>query len=103
MTLFGRATEAASYITLAPAVIFGLITSWRSPHPVWLRTGMSCTYGLLVAADLLNSGFHPPTHFNYGHPVQPFPALIFVGLVLVLLSAAATSHHPVATPTATHL
>ncbi len=87
MTLFGPATEAATYIILAPAVIFGLITSWRSPHPGWLRTGMSCTYGLLVAADILNSWLHPAAHVVYVHAVQPFAALIFVGLVLVWLSS----------------
>jgi Glycosyltransferase family 87 len=87
MTLFGPATEASTYIILAPAVIFGLITSWSSPHPAWLRTGMSCTYGLLVAADILNSWFHPATHVVYVHAVQPFTALIFVGLFLVWLSS----------------
>jgi hypothetical protein len=98
MTLFGPATEAASYIILAPAVIFGLITSWRSPHPVWLRTGMSCTYGLLVAADILNSGFHPATHVIYVHAVQPFTALIFVGLALVWLSSDGLWFRPVVIP-----
>ena len=98
MTLFGPATEAASYIILAPAVIFGLITSWRSPHPVWLRTGMSCTYGLLVAADVLNSGFHPATHVAYVHAVQPFTALIFVGLVLGWLSSDGLWSRPVVVP-----
>jgi len=87
MTLFGPATEAATYIILAPAVIFGLITSWSSPHPVWLRTGMSCTYGLLVAADMLNSWVHPAAYVAYVHAVQPFTALIFVGLFLVWLSS----------------
>src|SRR6266446_1472477 len=87
MTLFGPATEAASYIVLAPAVIFGLITSWSLPHPLWLRIGMSCTYGLLVGANILNSGFHPATHVIYVHAVQPFTALIFVGLVLAWLSS----------------
>jgi len=88
MTLFGPATEAATYIILAPAVIFGLITSWSSLHPLWLRTGMSSTYGLLIAADILNSWFHPATHVVYVHAVQPFAALIFVGLVLVWLSSS---------------
>src|SRR5882762_4264038 len=74
MTLFGPATEAATYIILAPAVIFGLISSWSSPHPMWLRTGMSCTYGLLVAAGVLNSWLHPTTHVAYVHAVQPFTA-----------------------------
>jgi len=87
MTLFGPATEAATYIILAPAVIFGLITSWSSPHPVWLRTGMSCTYGLLVAANILDSWLHPAAHVAYVHAVQPFAALNFVGLFLVWLSS----------------
>jgi hypothetical protein len=94
MTLFGPATEAATYIILAPAVIFGLITSWSSPRPVWLRTGMSCTYGLLVAADILNSWLHPAAHVLYVHAVQPFTALIFVGLVLVWLSSDRLWHAP---------
>ena len=87
MTLFGPATEASTYIILAPAVIFGLITSWSSPHPAWLRTGMSCT---LWSPDC---GRYFKLLVTSGHTrrLRPrCPALCcfdLVGLVLVWLSS----------------
>lgn len=89
MTLFGPATEAATYILLAPAVTFALITSCRQSSPVWLRAGMTTSYGMLLFADVCNSWIRPKHAVDLVHAIQPLAAVIFLLSAIAWLLADA--------------
>jgi hypothetical protein len=94
MTLFGPATEAATYILLAPAATLGLIAAWHRAEPMRLRIGFTLAYGMLVFADALNSWAHPAHHVVLVHLVQPIAALIF--LITAVVWIASDQYWPIA-------
>lgn len=86
MMLFGPATEAATYVVVAPAVVIGLLAAWYTGTPLWMRSGMTGAYGVLIAADALNSWWHPATHVALVHSVQPLGTLLFAGTAIAWFS-----------------
>lgn len=86
MTLFGPATESSTYVLLAPAVTWGLVTIWATAHANWLRAGMTLAYGLLVGANMINSWISPTRYVHLVHLVQPVGALVFLITAMAWLS-----------------
>jgi alpha-1,2-mannosyltransferase len=85
MVLFGPATEAASYILLAPALIYGLLQSWAAPFSNWIRVGITTAYLGLIAASISDSWLHLKAHLVYARSFQPIFGLIFLATVAAWL------------------
>ncbi len=78
MTVFGPATESATYILLAPTLAWGIVISEGNKTSKPLRIAYITTMGLFIAAQLaLNI---PGGKFFRDH-LQPLP---FAGLLLML-------------------
>lgn len=76
MLLFGPATEDATYVMLAPALVFALVQAFHRPTPSWMRNTLCVSFVLLLLAQVLNSYFSFKKGV-YSMSVQPFAALIF--------------------------
>jgi hypothetical protein len=76
MLLFGPATEDATYVMLAPALVFALVQAFHRPTPSWMRNTLCVSFVLLLLAQILNSYFSFKKGV-YAMSVQPFAALIF--------------------------
>jgi hypothetical protein len=86
MILFGPSTESATYIILAPAVVYGLIAATDSNAPGWMRVGMWATNGLLVLGAVKNAWLSSQDLSIYAYALQPLGALIFVVTAVAWLS-----------------
>ena len=81
MTVFGVATESATYILLGPTVAWGLLEAWLGRR--WVVGGLFLSsYGLFVASKMAN--WFPCSAYVHGLGVQPLAGLI---LLAGLLSA----------------
>lgn len=78
MILFGPSTESATYIILAPAVVYGSTAATESDAPGWMRAGMWTAYGLLLLGAVKNAWLSSQNLSIYAYALQPFGALIFV-------------------------
>jgi hypothetical protein len=76
MLLFGPATEDATYVMLAPALVFALVQAFHRPTPSWMRNLLCASFVLLLLAQVLNSYFSFKKGV-YSMSVQPSAALIF--------------------------
>ncbi len=86
MVLFGPATEAASYILLGPAIIYGLFESCRSNAPNWIRFGVGTAYAGLLLADISDSWLRLKGQLVYARAFQPFVATLFLATLIVWLA-----------------
>lgn len=75
MLLLGPSTESATYVLLAPLLVYTLFTAVR--HPIGTRTLLSASYGILLLGLALNSFLHLKKNI-YLKSVQPFGALLFL-------------------------
>ena len=76
MLLCGPASESATYVVLAPAVVLGLMDAFGRPIPVVLRGLVVGAYGLMVTALAMNSFLHLPK-IPATKWVQPMAAVLF--------------------------
>ena len=77
MLLCGPASESATYIMLAPAVVLALIDGFARPVPIVLRALVAASFGLLIAALTMNSFMHLPKG-PVTMWVQPMAAVLFL-------------------------
>lgn len=88
MVLFGPATESSTYVLLAPALVFALISAFTNFVPNWMRFGiiliLSCHF-MALAIISFTPWRHSPIVL-----IQPFGALLFFvyGLVWAQLGSA---------------
>lgn len=76
MILLGPATESATYVLLAPAVVFALVQSFAQPTPAWMRALVTASIAVLLAGHALNSFIK--LHDNFLRlTLEPFGALLF--------------------------
>ena len=87
MVLFGPASEAASYMLLAPAMIYGVLQSWTRPLSPAIRFGMTAAYGGLVLADICDSWLRLKGYSVYALSLQPIVASIFLVTAIAWLLA----------------
>lgn len=76
MLLLGPATESATYVLLAPALVLALVESFEQPIPTSLRALLVTALAILFAALCVNSF----THFHresYAMVIQPIGAVLF--------------------------
>jgi hypothetical protein len=76
MLLFGPATEDATYVMLAPALVFALVQAFHQPTPSWMRYSLCVSFAFLLLAQVLTSYFSYKKGV-YSMSVEPFGALIF--------------------------
>jgi hypothetical protein len=76
MLLFGPATEEATYVMLAPALVFALVQAFHQPTLSWMRYSLCVSFAFLLLAQVLTSYF---SYKRGAHSmsVEPFGALIF--------------------------
>ena len=84
MTLCGPATEAYTYLLLAPPTILALVQSFNARQSVWLRSWVSTVFALELLA-VTRASFLP--HFKpfWALSFQPLSAVLFLGYCLVWL------------------
>ncbi len=82
MLLCGPATESATYVMLAPAVVFALVESLESRFPPWMRGIIISAYVVLLLGLGINS-FLGLKKSIYVMSVQPVGALLFVVFAIV--------------------
>jgi len=75
MVLLGPATEAATYILLAPAVVLALIEGFSEPLPSSMRCILVTSFALLLISSGLNS-FSEFNRFPF-NIFQPVGGLFF--------------------------
>jgi hypothetical protein len=84
MMLLGPATEAYTYVLLAPALILVLVHVFAETRSTWLKAWVLAAFILQLVAVTRTSflpGFKPLWIFS----VQPFSTLLFLGACLVWL------------------
>ena len=86
MLLLGPATESATYILLAPAMVLALIQAFEQKLPLGLRAMAVASLVVLLIALSINS-FTKHREY-YWMVVQPIGALIFTGFAVIWLSRA---------------
>ncbi|HVS36849.1 MAG TPA: hypothetical protein VMS17_14915 [Gemmataceae bacterium] len=76
MRVFGPATEAQTYVQLAPAAAVVTVLAWARPRPAWFRTLVtaSCVLLTLSQLQLLLPVNRPLQHLS----VQPIAALLLM-------------------------
>jgi hypothetical protein len=84
MTVFGAATESATYILLGPALTAVLVQVWRERRPRWEQGAVTFSYGLFILTQM-SSWFPFGTRFHSYGP-QPAAGLVFFGYLLVRAS-----------------
>ena len=94
MTVFGPATESATYILLAPSLAYAVIESWAFRSSAWLRGLLMGNYGLLVIAQM--EAWFSGGGLLRSHGLQPLAGLLFlVNLLLAhFLKAKAVAGQP---------
>jgi hypothetical protein len=80
MTVFGPATESATYILLAPTAAWAVLEAWLERRPLALRGVLMAGYALLVVAQAANWFPHGRSLQALGP--QPLAALLLLGGVL---------------------
>lgn len=86
MTLCGPATESSTYILLAPALAWGMLTSRVERWPVLVRWLPDLAAGLLLVSIL--AGLSPRARDFHGLGLQPLAALLlFAAYLAVYLQA----------------
>jgi hypothetical protein len=76
MMALGPATEATTYIMIAPVVAAAMVLAWSLPQPGWFRPMISVSFGVLLLAQLqLFFDLNTPLHRV---AAQPFAALLFM-------------------------
>jgi hypothetical protein len=94
MTLFGAATESATYLLLAPTLVAKLVNAW--PGAGWRRLLLSISYGLLVSTQLASWFPGGATHVQ---ALGPQPLAAFLLLIVVLADwRRDTGRRPAASP-----
>jgi hypothetical protein len=76
MLLFGPATEDATYVMLAPALVFALVQAFHQSTPSWMRISLCASFALLLIAQVLSS-YLSYKKGVYSMAVEPLGALIF--------------------------
>ncbi len=76
MLLFGPATEDATYVMLAPALVFALVQCFHQSTPSWMRISLCTSFAILLLAQVLSSYFSYKKGV-YSMAVEPLGALIF--------------------------
>lgn len=87
MLLCGPATESATYVMLAPAVVLAFVQAFSRPLPTAMRVWIATVLVILLIALGMNS-FLKLKKTVYTMSVQPFAALLFVGYGLALTRRA---------------
>jgi hypothetical protein len=77
MLLFGPATETATYVLLAPALVFALVQAFHQAAPSSMRISMCLSFALILLGEVLDSYFIYKKGV-YSMSLQPFGALIFL-------------------------
>jgi hypothetical protein len=76
MLLFGPATEDATYVMLAPALVFALVQAFHQSTPSWTRNSLCASFAILLFGQVLSSYFNYKKGV-YSMAVEPLGALIF--------------------------
>jgi hypothetical protein len=84
MTLLGPASEAYTYVLLAPAAALALVQAFSERRPAWLRSLIVCALALLVAS-VARSSFLSHARAPWAMAVQPLGAIFFLGYSLFWL------------------
>jgi hypothetical protein len=82
MTVFGSATESATYILIAPVAAAALLEAAVRQRPLWLQSGLLLSYGLFVAAQV--ASWFPLGRDFHSQGVQPLAGLILLAGVLAV-------------------
>jgi hypothetical protein len=77
MLLFGPATEGATYVLLAPALVFALVQAFHQNTPHWMRNALCLSFVLILLGQVLDSYFIYKKGV-YSMSLQPFGGLIFM-------------------------
>jgi hypothetical protein len=77
MVLFGPATEGATYVLLAPALVFALVQAFHQITPSWMRNSLCLSFVLILLGQVLDSYFIYKKGV-YSMSLQPFGALVFM-------------------------
>lgn len=81
VVLFGPATEACTYVVMAPAIGWALVEVYR--RPAWRVTRLLLIACLLMMEPLGTDLFGPAVRtFANAHGCQPIGALLFLGYLL---------------------
>ncbi len=80
MLLCGPATESATYILLAPAIVFAVAEAFSQPSSLLMRGWIVASYAILVFGLQLNSFFHLRKSV-YTMSIQPLGALLFAAYI----------------------
>jgi hypothetical protein len=80
MTVFGPATESATYILLAPTAAWAVLEAWLERRPLVVRGVLLAGYALLLAAQAAN--WLPDGRSLQALGPQPLAALLLLGGVL---------------------
>jgi hypothetical protein len=80
MTVFGSATESATYILSAPVAAWTLLEAVQRRRAVWLQSLPFLSYGLFLAAQV--AGWFPQGRAFSTQGVQPLAGLILLAGVL---------------------
>jgi hypothetical protein len=75
MTVFGPATESATYVLLAPSLAWALVEAWSAGRPPWVRGWRAAVFGLLAATYM-------SCWFPGGARLQAFGLQPLAGLML---------------------
>jgi hypothetical protein len=81
MTVFGPATESATYMLLAPVLGYAMIEAWILPEMRRLRWLLAADYSLFMVAQI--EGWFGGGGILRPHGLQPIAGLLFMALVLV--------------------
>ncbi len=90
MMLCGPATESCSFVQLAPALAWAVVSAFREPWPLALRWLPLASFALFMAGVL--AGLTPATAQIHGLGVQPLAALLLTvgyGFIALHLPRAA--------------
>lgn len=90
MTVFGPATESPTYLILAPAISWGVLTTWTSPatggstsgsnggSARWIRILMTASCLLLLSVQVAGVLWGPAFHALRTHGVQPLAGIVYL-------------------------
>lgn len=81
MTLFGSATESATYVLLAPALAWAVLEAWLADRPRWVLAALFSSYGLFVACQM--ASWFPVARQVHSLGLQPLAALLLFGVLLL--------------------
>jgi hypothetical protein len=81
MTLFGAATESATYVLLAPSLAWAVLNAALTPGSSWKRWTLGASYGLFLLTQMA-SWFPGAAARVQTLGTQPFAALLFLAVML---------------------